>query len=302
MINAPVPIESREAWLAARRKVITATDVREIVAGRGMAVFCSKTLPPEEVRESDEGGPMERGNGLEAYLLEKYARRNHVELLRPAPYWISYHPEHPWLAATLDAAIVGQSHILEAKTSNDGAHEYGDPAIEPDGVPLAVRVQCIIQMAVAGAEACSVLALVRSLDDFRVYPLRRESVFETASIERARRFRDDHILTGIAPPLDGSDAARRFLVDRFPFNTHGQLESCGPMHHAMNAVRELRAAQLAASYAETTLLAAEQRVCDRIGAGAGLYGQGFRITWKATRAGVRQLRVKFDSTFQGLSP
>jgi len=158
----------REAWLAERRQLLTASDVAAVLGQdprRGpLAVWADKV----HGITSEENAPMRRGRRLEAAVAEEYSELTG----RPAiagddPYRITRHPEIPWLGATLDRTTIGCAATpapasgpapLQLKAvSGMKASEWRD---EPP-TPYLIQVQ--IEIACTGAEWGSLAALVGGL-------------------------------------------------------------------------------------------------------------------------------------------
>jgi putative phage-type endonuclease len=153
--------ESREAWLAARRLGIGASEVPAVL---GLSPFTTPLrLFGEKVGVIEERAQTERmtlGHLLEPVVASLYAEETGRELRDPGPYTIQRNPAIPILFATLDREIVAtpdaRPHgVLEIKTTG---YLFADQwAEEP---PLHVQVQAQAQLAVTGHSWASIAVLV----------------------------------------------------------------------------------------------------------------------------------------------
>lgn len=225
---------------AARRLGICASDVAALVLPNGDAygcpndVFDSKTEPDkEEVLPLDD--PRVVGQVYEKTAIE-YACQMYGLCVSPKPPTL-VHPEHDWARATPDgivwdrddndlAGFIGiapgefmrrgtEVAVLDAKwiTNAVSAREFGEPGT--DQVPLSYGLQSLWQQHVCGlALGCVVASMFGRAP--QVYWVERDDEVIGDLVVVARAFWFDHVLKGVAPPPDGSNAAERRLRRRFP--------------------------------------------------------------------------------------
>jgi len=140
----------RDAWLEARRKVVTATDAHKIFTGGAAAVSVWKdkhgTATP--IRQSKE---MAYGLERETSILEWASGQ--IDTKQPARFehntlLVARKDDMPWMAATPDGWLKdGRSLVLcEVKTTKEDWREKG--------VPGQIEDQIQWQMAVTGASRC----------------------------------------------------------------------------------------------------------------------------------------------------
>jgi len=200
------PDVDRDAWLAARRKGIGAS---EIAAVLGISPWESPfSLYWRKVNGWDFGASaaMEWGNRLEPAIAAKFAD-NHPEF-EIGPGELEANPIYPWMLATPDRYVwdIGRktlniSGLLEMKTAHsaDGWGEDGTADI-----PVYYRAQAQWQMAVVDVEWVVVAVLIGG-SDYREYPILRDRRDINVMVEAGRRFMN-RIEAGDPPPLDDHHA------------------------------------------------------------------------------------------------
>ncbi len=183
---------TRQAWLAERRQLVTASDAAAILGEdprRGPAAVWAQKVG--EV-ETDEADWMRRGRRLEPAIAEEYSDVTGRPVHARDPYEIVRHPDLPWLAATLDRETEGcpanpglaeGRAPLELKAVGGGAvREWRE---EP---PLHFQIQVQIQMACTGRQWGSLTALLSGLT-LTWKDLARNDRFLAAALPRLEEFR-----------------------------------------------------------------------------------------------------------------
>lgn len=185
---------SRERWLNARRRGITATDATAILGlspwKTPLAVWLDKVDPQPE----EHAYRYDRGHALEGPLAAEYARQTGAIMERPP--LILAHPDHPTLIASLDwlAHTRDDTHIVECKTGNDWS-EWAD-----DGLPDHYAAQVLHQLSVTGLDYGVVFADIAGRLEKRYIP-RDESWMQT-QIPVLLRWWYQHVVANVPPPLD----------------------------------------------------------------------------------------------------
>jgi putative phage-type endonuclease len=155
--------------------------------------------PPVEQNE-----PMLWGKLLEDTIRREYARRTGLEVTYRKD--MIRHPARPWMFAHLDGEIAPQRKILEVKTARD-ARGWGEP--ESDDIPRHYLIQIHHCLAVTGAEACDVAALIGG-QDFRIYQVARDREIEEQLIDGEAAFWES-VTEGVPPaPSTLADAMKRW--------------------------------------------------------------------------------------------
>jgi len=156
-------LESRDVWLAERRRGVGASEVAAILGvdpRRGpLAVYASKLGAPDTEEETRW---MRRGRRLEAVIADEYADETKRTVRDLGAYTLARHATLPFFFATQDREVVAPEQPgpgpLEAKAVWAGKADLWD--IEP---PVEFQVQLQAQMACSGAEWGSLVALIGGL-------------------------------------------------------------------------------------------------------------------------------------------
>ena len=108
---------NREQFLLDRKKGIGGSDVSSILGvspfRTALEVYHDKTSPELNLDEPTED--MQRGVRVEKYILQEYAERNEVQLDSNIPTIVD--KEYPFMRANIDAKVVGQNVVIEAKST-----------------------------------------------------------------------------------------------------------------------------------------------------------------------------------------
>lgn len=150
----------RDAWLAARRDGITATDLPQIVGaspyGSAADVYADKVGRPLVADDLSEAG--EWGVLLEDTVARKWADDRGLQVRRTG---LIAHATEPWMRASLDRLVTGCTYrpgtrcAAEIKTRNAYVADQW-----ADGVPDSVLVQTQWQLLVSGLDHIHVAALI----------------------------------------------------------------------------------------------------------------------------------------------
>lgn len=207
---------SREDWLDVRKRGIGASDAAAAIGASPyqsqLELWMTKTgrdggLP--KVDPNDMGSPMYWGHILEPIVAEAYARKTGNKVRRVNA--VLQHPEHSWMLANLDYAVVGSNdvQILECKT----AGQWGSK-LWMDGVPEYVQLQVQHQLAVTGKASADVCVLLCG-QEIQVHRIERdEAVIERLIAHEAAFW--DLVTSDTAPEADGSESSGMALQGLYP--------------------------------------------------------------------------------------
>ena len=202
---------SRDEWLEMRKKGIGGSDVAAL-AGLSkyktpFALYLEKT---GEVKLDDVTSEAAYfGNVLEDIVAKEFALRTGLKVRKRNQ--MLHHPDYPFMMANLDRVIVGTNEILECKT----ASEYLKGEWEGDEVPAQYLLQIMHYMAVTGADAAWIAVLIGG-NKFVYKRVERDEELIAYLIDIERNFWENHVLAGIAPEIDGTEAAKKFLNQLYP--------------------------------------------------------------------------------------
>lgn len=235
--------------------------------------------------ETPAGEAAEIGLELEPIICRLYERRTGRKLIRRNEY---VHPEHDWIRVHPDRLIVGEPGLMDAKSS-EWAHGWGEPGT--DEVPPMVRVQMVVLCGVT-ERAWAEPVLFRGTRRLEVYRVMADPDLYEALVAEAVRFREEHWLPGVPPPVDGSEAYGRYLAERFPKDDGTEMVAT-PEQALL--VEELADAKAAVKAAETRARLAQQRIEEVMGEATALLSPAGRVTWKQQ---TRAAHVVAESTFR----
>lgn len=271
---------ARERWLRERRSGLGGTDASAIIGvnpyASEMDVWLDKRGESAPIPDNPR---MWWGRMLEPIVAHRYEVETGRKLWNPESA-IYRHPEHDVLIGTPDRMVldVPGGLGLDIKTAGvDQAHKWGEPGT--DEIPDQYAAQCCHYMLVTGSAAWEVAVLIGG-NDFRVYRLKRDVEFEAHLKQRLLDWWKKHMVEGVAPSMSGSRGVRDYLARRFPRET-------GPIIKATTeadiAAGRLGRARLALDEFEKDKAVQENILKSIIGEAAGIEGDGWRVSWKATK-------------------
>lgn len=213
------------AWLAARRKGITASDAAAVLgASPWKSPFQLYLEKRGEIEEPDlsENPRVKAGRLLEPVIAAWFSDEEGYALENPGRHTLQRHPSIPWALCTLDRSIVGkvvdpddgkpgvvpfepaERGVLECKTTD--ARNADDWAEDP---PLIAQVQTQWQLAVTDRRWGYIAGLIGG-NVFRSYRVERDDGFVERMFAAAEKFWA-RVQKGDPPPIDGSEATADVL-------------------------------------------------------------------------------------------
>lgn len=279
--------QGTDAWLAERRNGIGSSDA-PVIAGESpyrspLALWAEKTgRVPAEEPDADTARLFRIGHLMEPVLLTLYTEatgrrtRREPRMLR--------HPRLPWMTASLDARVIGESRIAECKWTN--ARRWAT-----EEVPADVLIQVQHAMAVSGADVADVVALVGP--SLRIVEVPRDDSFIADLIDLEADFWR-HVTDGTPPPADGSESTRTTLARLHPQDDGTLLP---PTPDVLELVDRLRAAKAAATAAKDAEATVSNALRAAIGDASGVEGlltyrrnaDSTRTNWPAVAIGYREM-------------
>lgn len=275
-----------------------ASEAWKIVLGEGAVEVWERLLEPEVAAKKDPVGIAAReGALLEPLVAELYGEKTGSLIRGPMP--TRRHPRWPFLLATFDRVVVGQTWVdngthgisdlaetplglVECKRPKWPAREWGDPRSEDpsSAIPRRYLVQAVVQLAVGEVPWCDVAALPEGEDEVRIYRIERDLELEGMVIDTLVGWWKRHVEGREAPPPDGSEAATRYLQRRFP-KSRPQLRDAADEDLALGIrLADLRAARKKIEQREEILV---QQLKARCADAEGIAGV---CTWKAPESGA----------------
>jgi putative phage-type endonuclease len=250
-------------WLAARRDLITATDIPVLL---GVSPWkCEADLADEKRGTAEPSEPslrMRVGSFLEPLIADEYARATGAKVRRS--HVMVRHPDLPWAAASLDATVVGERRVLELKRASRQRFA--------NGVPEDIEAQVAWQLGCTGYPDAHIAVLHD--DDLAVYEQAADPDLFAELVRLAESFRRRLAEGG---PF-ARDLAR--LRRDHPTDDGTEMAADADLEEAVRALLGTRERRKVLEDNEARLEAA---IKDRMGDHAVLTGAGWRVTWKRTK-------------------
>ena len=241
---------TREEWLKYRTKGIGGSDV-SIIAG----INPFKSVHQLWLEKTGQAEPEEEGSEYTHFgtLLEPIVRKEFMErtgIKVRQKHMLLQSEEHPFMFADLDGVINedGQLCIFEAKTASAYKQEVWE-----EEVPAPYILQIQHYMAVTGAKKTYIAALVGG-NHFFYHVVERDEEMIAKIIVMEKYFWQHHVMGGVEPVPDGSEATTRYFNERFR-NSNGKtielpdtvLPVCEEYDNLTRQIKELETAKNAAA-------------------------------------------------------
>jgi putative phage-type endonuclease len=257
-------------------------------AGAGpMRLYCEKlgitSADDEQERDDDRESWLEWGHVMEPVIADWYERERGCKLLLGGPI---YSTERPNFWATLDRVVIGANKLVEIKNvGSPQLYRHWDTS-SPDGVPQYVRAQVTIAMAFHGARETDVVATIGGRPP-HVWTVFYDAELADMMIARAVKFWAG-VTSRTPPALDATPATRTYLLDKFPSNRERVLLEASA--EAESLAMDRIGFAIARTKADLGLRGIDARLMSHIGDSDGLQGNGWKMTWKLDKNGVRRTR------------
>lgn len=264
---------SREEWLKYRTGGIGGSDV-SIIAG----INPFKSVHQLWLEKTGQAGPEQTDSEYAHFgtLLEPIVRKEFMErtgLKVRQKHMLLQSEEHPFMFADLDGVINdgGEQAVFEAKTASAYKQEVWE-----EGIPAPYILQVQHYMAVTGAKKTYIAALVGG-NHFYHHVVERDEEMIGKIIAMEEYFWHTHVLNGVEPVPDGSEATTNYFNSRFS-KSNGEtialpeeaLPVCMEYDRLSEEMKKLeKAKNAAANQLKSYLKEAE----------AGTVG-GRKVTWK----------------------
>lgn len=241
---------TREEWLKFRTGGIGGSDV-SIIAGINPfksvhQLWLEKTgqIEPEQT----ESEYAHFGTLLEPIVRKEFTERTGIKVRQK--HMLLQSSDYPFMLADLDGVINedGEMAIFEAKT----ASQYKMDTWEEE-VPAGYILQVQHYMAVTGAKKTYIAALVGG-NHFVYHLVERDEVMIAKIIAMEKYFWETHVIGGVEPIPDGSEATTNYFNSKFS-ESNGQiielpeeaLAICDEYERLSEQLKELETAKSAAA-------------------------------------------------------
>ena len=197
-------------WLKERQKGIGGSDVGAIMGVNkwksAFEIYLDKTEEITEEKESSEAAHF--GTILEDIVAKEFTLRTGKKVRKDNRHLV--HKNYPFMVANIDRRIVGENAILECKTANSFcAKEW-----EADEIPASYLLQCQHYLSVTGASKAYIAVLIGG-QKFIYKEIERDEELIKIIIDAEKDFWLNHVEKKIAPAIDGSFGACRYLSEKY---------------------------------------------------------------------------------------
>lgn len=269
---------NRQEWLAARTQGIGGSDAAAI-AGLNpwvspVQVWLEKTGQIESPDLSDNES-VYWGTVLEDVVAREFRTRTGMWTQRRNA--ILVHPEHSYMLGNVDRLTrpergSGEWGVLEVKTTS----EYAKCQWDDDEVPSRYLIQLQHYLAVTGY-SYGYLAVLIGGNKYKHYHVLRDDELIQHLIEIETRFWHDHVLAGVPPAWDGTQASTDLLSRLYP---QGRPEETALPAEAADLIAQYEAAVEAEKEWAQRKSEASNRLKSLLGEHElGTIGER-RVTWK----------------------
>ncbi len=183
---------NREQFLLDRKKGIGGSDVASILGvspfRTALEVYHDKTSPELALDEPTED--MQRGVRVEKYILQEYAERSEVELNTNIPTIVDQ--EYQFMRANIDAKVIGQNVIVEAKSTKAPISSW------EKGIPEYYKAQVAYYAMLTNADYVEVPVLFSGWK-YACFTYWRDAEYEANIKEAVINFWNNHIVKNIPP-------------------------------------------------------------------------------------------------------
>ena len=145
---------TREEWLESRRRGVGGSDVGIIMGVNPYKTIYELWKEKIEGKEYTSSEAAYWGNILEETVAQEFKKRTGKKVAKVN--YMLQHKDHEFMLANIDRRVVGESSILECKTTN----EYNKKLWKDDEVPASYIFQCMHYLAVTGAEKAYIACLI----------------------------------------------------------------------------------------------------------------------------------------------
>ena len=211
---------SREEWLKYRTKGIGGSDV-SIIAG----INPFKSVHQLWLEKTEQVEPEEQQSEYAHFgtLLEPIVRKEFMErtgICVRQKHMLLQSKEYPFMLADVDGVINadGEICIFEAKTASAYKQETWE-----EEVPAPYILQVQHYMAVTGAKKTYIAALVGG-NHFYYHEVLRDEEVIAKIIAMEKHFWEYHVLGGVEPVPDGSEATTKYFNEKFAVTNGETIE------------------------------------------------------------------------------
>lgn len=185
-------MSNKETFLLDRKLGIGGSEIAPIMGlspySTPLDVYRDKMNP--EVIYEEESEDLKRGARVEKYILQEYCEVSSLEIETNLPPFI--HPEYPFMRGNIDAKVVGQNVIVEAKSTKCPI------SLWEKGIPEYYRTQVAYYAMLSNADRVDVPVLFSNWQ-YACFTYWRDLEYEARIRQEVIDFWNNHIVAGIPP-------------------------------------------------------------------------------------------------------
>lgn len=252
-----------------------------------------RRLEPIIAQAAEDAINEERGFGVDGTYLEPVRFTQWTRAIHCRDWWPAF--THLDRRGRVDGPMVG----LECKSAMS-TKGWGDPATVSiadahEVIPPAYAIQVGHHLLCTGYAAVYVAALI-GYRDFRLYRVERDDAWLADLLADERDWWERHVVAGVPPEPDGSDAYRAFLTRRLGEPTAELSATPEQQLIGSRVVDAKRAADAAAKAYELE----RQRLESSAGGAAAITGPGWRLSLAAGRTSTSWAKAIADAEKAGV--
>lgn len=158
-----------------------------------LAVWAEKT--GQFIRPEQDSEAMELGRELEDYVAKRFERKSGKKVYRAHNKTV-FHPDYPFLGATVDRLLVEEDAILECKT----CAAWKSKEWEGDEIPQEYIIQCYHYMMVTGKKKAYICVLIGN-QDFKWKEINYDEKLLASILKREVEFWNEFVLKKEMPAI-----------------------------------------------------------------------------------------------------
>lgn len=201
---------SRADWLLERTKGIGGSE-SGIVLGLNkyktpFELWLEKTgrVTPEEI----DSEAIYWGNQMEDVVAHEFMKRTGKKIHNDN--FMHFHSEYPFIFANVDRLLYGEPAVLECKTASAHLAKLW----QDDEIPDTYLTQVQHYLGVTGLDHAYIAVLIGG-NKFVWKKIKRDDELIKMIIDAEVKFWNDFVVADVAPPLDGTSAAEKYLKEKY---------------------------------------------------------------------------------------
>ena len=280
-------------WLKERRCGIGGSDVGAILGVNKyktpFEVYLEKTEPITEVGEQSESAYW--GDKFEEAVAKEFEKRTGKKVRRDRKHY--KHKDYHFMVANIDRRVVGENSILECKTAN----QYLLKDWEDEEIPASYLLQVQHYLFVTGAELGYIAVLIGG-QKFIWKEVQRDEELIEMIIEAEKDFWK-MVEDKTPPPLDGSSAAEKYLLEKYSNAEVGKIEELGLEYK--DKIKNLFELKYQKDLLDTQIKEIENQIKFELKDAEIGFVPGYSVSWKnvsSNRVDSKKLRAEYPDIYK----